>query len=139
MRPRYDAGYGLFLLVLSVGFLVLFDVPLDPTAWSNATEGRVALAGMALMFAAGVSGLVAARRPHGIVAGRRIDHLTFRGVSTLLLGVAMLLLGGFSLAGSDLSGLLNVAIGAFLLLLGVGTMQRRPAFVSAGDLTERSA
>jgi peptidoglycan/LPS O-acetylase OafA/YrhL len=139
MGPRYDAGYGLLLLAVVVAFVVGFGVPLDPRAWPTDPTVFWPLVGMVAMFLGGLCGLVAARRPETTVAGRRVDHLTFRGLATLSIGVAMLLSGGASLLDGDGFGLVPAGTGAFMLAMGVGTMLRRPSFVSEGDLRASSA
>ncbi|MFC5970612.1 hypothetical protein ACFPYI_04635 [Halomarina salina] len=139
MGPRYDAGYGLLLLALPTAMVVLFDVPLAPTAWAADPDVLWPAVSLCLMAVGGVMGLIAATRPDESVAGRRVDYLTFRGLATTWLALAMSVNGAAWALDGDLFGLATVASGLFLFAMGVGTMLRRPTFVPEERARRRSA
>jgi hypothetical protein len=134
MGPRYDAGYGVLLLSFWAAMVVAFDAPLVPTAWLHDADALSPTVGLVALLVGGVFGLVAATRPETTVAGRRIDHLTFRGLATLAISGLALSSAATSLVDGDRFGLVVASMGVFLVVLGVGTMLRRPTFVSEGDL-----
>ena len=141
MGPRYDVGYGLLLLVLLAGFVAVFGFP---TEWNLSTADPATVANdvaLCLMAVAGVLGLVAAGRPESTGGGRRADYLTFRGLSTVALGLSAELLALAVLLGEEFLALavLQLASGLFLVAMGVGTMLRRPTLVPARRERARSA
>jgi hypothetical protein len=128
VNPRYDAAYGLLLLALPAAVVVGLGVPLDPAVLLAEPDVLWPALSLLAMAVGGLFGLVAWRRPEGRIAGRRVDFLTFRGAASLSLGLSMSILAAVDLAAGELFGLVMLATAAFMGLVGVGTMLRRPSF-----------